>query len=139
MKRQPTERPLFRTMRGTKTRGETVALHAHDEAQLIFAASGTMQVYTEAGRWLVPPQLAVWAPAGIPHRIDVLSDTEFRMIYWQPEASRAWAPLGSLDRPFALRVSPLLRALILAAFAADATPDKTGLVVRLILFGHEPG
>ena len=43
--------------------------------------------------------------------------------------------VGSLDRPFALRVSPLLRALILAAFVADANPDKTGLVVRLIL--HE--
>ena len=135
MKRQSAELPPFRTHRGAKTRGATVALHAHDEAQLIFAASGTMQVYTEAGRWLVPPQLAVWAPAGVPHRIDVLSDTEFRMIYWQPAASRAWAPSGSLDRPFALRVTPLLRELILAAFAADATPDKTGLVVRLIL--HE--
>ena len=135
MKRQFDALPPFRLHRGAKTRGAAVALHAHDEAQLIFAASGTMQVYTEAGRWLVPPQLAVWAPAGVPHRIDVLSDTEFRMIYWQPAASLGWAPPGRLDCPFALRVTPLLRELILAAFAANVAPDKSELVVRLIL--HE--
>ncbi len=135
MRRQPANWLPFRVHRGTKARGTAVALHAHDEAQLIFAASGTMQVYTETGRWLVPPQLAVWAPAGVPHRIDVLSDTEFRMIYWHPTASRAWAPAASLNRAFALSVTPLLRALILAAFAADATPDKSELIVRLVL--HE--
>jgi AraC-like DNA-binding protein len=133
IKRQPNEPPLFRTLRRTNTRGAVVASHAHDEAQLIFAASGTMQIYTESGRWLVPPQLAVWAPAGISHQIDLLSDTELWMIYWHPSAARDWAPAKSLDREFALRVTPLLRELIFAAFEADATPEKIELVVRLIL------
>ena len=110
-------------------------MHAHDEAQLIFAASGTMQVHTDSGRWLVPPQLAVWVPARVAHRVEVLSDTEHWMIYWQAAASRAWAPSEALDRAFALRVTPLLRELIFAAFLADAPPEKTELVVRLIL--HE--
>jgi AraC-like DNA-binding protein len=135
MKRQPAERPLFRTVRGSNTRGAAVALHAHDEAQLIFAASGTMQVYTDAGRWLVPPQLAVWAPAGVPHRIDILSDTDLWMIYWHPSASQAWVPSRHLGRAFALRVTPLLRELIFAAFEPGAPPQKAELVVRLIL--HE--
>ncbi len=135
MKRQPATPPLFRTVRGTKTRGAAIALHAHDEAQLLFAASGTMQVYTSAGRWLVPPQLAVWIPARTPHRIDVLSDTESWMIYWQTSASREWAPSDTLHRAFALKVTPLLRELIFAAFDADAAADKIELVVRLIL--HE--
>ncbi len=126
---------MVRTVRGNKVRGTAVALHAHDEAQLIFAASGTMQVHTTTGRWLVPPHLAVWVPAGMPHRTDALTDTEAWMIYWHPSASREWAPSQSLDRAFALRVTPLLRELIFAAFATDAAPDKTGLVVRLIL--HE--
>ena len=116
-------------------RGTAAALHAHDEAQLIFAASGTMQVYTDAGRWLVPPQLAVWVPASVPHRTEMLSDTEQWMIYWQAAASRAWAPADSLVRPFALRVTPLLRELIFAAFDTLAPPGKAELVVRLIL--HE--
>ncbi len=135
MKRQPLGQPVFRTKRDTKMRGAAVALHAHEEAQLLFAASGTMQVYTDSGRWLVPPQLAVWLPAGVPHRIDVLSDTEAWMIYWHRVASQAWAPSASLDRAFALRVTTLLRELIFAAFAADAAPDKAELVVQLIL--HE--
>ncbi|MBV8662691.1 MAG: helix-turn-helix transcriptional regulator [Hyphomicrobiales bacterium] len=135
MNRQIVGQPLFRTRRSSRVRGDAVALHAHDEGQLIFAASGTMQVYTETGRWLVPPQLAVWAPSGVSHRMDVLSDTELWMIFWQPSALRAWAPSKSLDREFALRVTPLLRELIFAAFEADAPLEKAELVVKLIL--HE--
>ena len=126
---------MFRTWRGSKRRGAEVALHAHNEGQLLFAATGTMQVYTSSGRWLVPPQLAVWLPARVPHRIEILSDIESCMIYWHPSATRDWAPSDSLDRAFALRVTPLLRELIFAAFETDATPGKTELVVRLIL--HE--
>ena len=108
-------------------------MHAHDEAQLTFAVSGMMQVHTAAGRWLVPPQLAVWAPAGIPHQVDVLADAELWMIYWQPWVVHDWAPSKSLDRAFALRVTPLLQALLNAAFAADAMPEKVALIVRLVL------
>lgn len=132
--RQLSEQP-FRTLRGTKKRGVSVALHDHDEAQLIFAASGTMQVHTPAGCWLVPPQLAVWVPAGVPHRVDLLSDVEHRMIYWRPAAVRDWAPSAALGRAFALRVTPLLRELILVAVTEDAASEKAGLAVRLIL--HE--
>ena len=57
------------------------------------------------------------------------------MIYWHPAAAQDWAPSASLERPFALRVTPLLRELIFAAFMEDAAPGKTELVVRLIL--HE--
>lgn len=135
MKRQSNAHPLFSTQRRSKTRGTTVALHAHKEAQLIFAATGTMQVYTSAGRWLVPPQLAVWAPAGVPHRIELLSDTDLWMIFWHPAALRKWARSQSLNREFALKITPLLRELIFAAFEPDALPERGELVARLIL--HE--
>ena len=133
--RQIGELPPFRIFRGTKLRGTGAPLHGHDEAQLIFAASGTIQVYTPFGRWLVPPQFAVWVPAGVLHGVDMLSDAELWMVYWQSAAARAWAPSASLDRAFALRVTPLLRTLIFAVLDAAATPGKTELVVRLIL--HE--
>lgn len=135
MKRQPLGQPSFRTLRGLKARGAVAGSHVHDEAQLIFAASGTMQVTTSSGRWLVPPQLAVWVPAGVPHRNEMLSDTEQWMIYWLAPAARAWAPSKLLDRAFALRVTPLLRELIFAVFDARANPDKAELLARLIL--HE--
>jgi AraC-like DNA-binding protein len=135
MKRQMLAEPLVRSRRGSRPRGDVIAFHAHEEAQLIFAASGTMQVYTETGRWLVPPQLAVWVPSGVRHRIDILSPTELWTLFWHSKASRKWAPSRPLEREFALRVTPLLRELIFAAFEIDAISERTELVGRLVL--HE--
>lgn len=135
MTRQAQIPMLFRILRRTFPRGEAVGLHAHEESQVIFATSGTLQVYTASGRWFVPPQLALWMPAGIPHRVDMLSDTELRMIYWHPSALQKWAPERPLDYIFALAVTPLLRELILAAFNVDIPSKKAELAVRLIL--HE--
>ncbi len=133
--RQSNERPPYRLMQDAKPRGAAVALHRHGEAQLIFSAAGTVQVSTSFGRWLVPPQLAAWVPAGVEHSVDVLSDAEHRLIYWRPEVVRAWAPSTMLDRPFVLKVSPLLRQLIFSSFAEGVNVVKRDLVVRLIL--HE--
>ena len=135
MKRQNAEQPLFRLYQGFRARGAVMPMHAHDEAQLTFVASGMMQILTASGRWLVPPQLAVWAPAGVPHQVEVLSRSEFLIIYWQPSALRSWSSSQSLGRAFALRVTTLLRALIAAVFAGDTSQAKTELIVRLVL--HE--
>lgn len=42
--------------------------HAHDSHQLLFAASGTLQLETASNRFLLPAQCAIWIPAGIRHR-----------------------------------------------------------------------
>ena len=44
-------------------KGVRLDTHMHREAQLVYAAKGTMQVTTPKGRWLVPPDRAVWVPA----------------------------------------------------------------------------
>ncbi|UXH77566.1 helix-turn-helix transcriptional regulator [Roseateles amylovorans] len=111
-------------------------MHTHDAGQLTFAASGMVQVHTDDGRWLVPPQLAVWVPAGAAHRVEALTDAELWIVHWQQAAVLEWAPPTLLDRrAFALRIGPLLRALLEAAFATELAPDKTELVIRLML--HE--
>lgn len=127
--------PLFHIRQRARRPGERIDPHHHDEAQLILALSGTTQIHTDTGRWLVPPQLAVWIPAGITHRLDVLSGAEMRLLHWHPDALRRWAPALPLDREFALRVSPLLRELTQAAFAPDTDADKQLLIGQLIL--HE--
>ena len=68
------QEPAFTIHRGSKRRGMGLPMHAHDEAQLIYAAAGMVQIHTPEGRWLVPSQLAVWIPAGTSHRLEVLSD-----------------------------------------------------------------
>src|SRR5271169_476985 len=66
-------------------RGARLALHRHDEAQLLFAPHGVMQVTTPNGRWLVPPARAVWLPPRFEHAVDLLSDIEMRTLYVEPE------------------------------------------------------
>ena len=39
--------------------------HRHPSAQLIHASSGVMTVATAQGRWVVPPQRAVWVPPAV--------------------------------------------------------------------------
>ncbi|KTC22268.1 hypothetical protein AO390_04070 [Pseudomonas marginalis ICMP 11289] len=116
-----------------KARGVEVELHQHEEAQLMYASSGTLQIHTRSGCWLVPPQLAVWVPAHVLHKIDVLSDVHVCIVYYQAIAARTWAPAQALNRTFALGVTPLLRELIFAAVKPDNSSEKSELLVKLIL------
>src|SRR5580700_10372513 len=66
----------------TYKKGVRLGTHMHREAQLVYAARGTMQVTTPKGRWLVPPDRAVWVPARCEHSIDVLADIDMRTLYF---------------------------------------------------------
>lgn len=127
--------PPFSFHRALKGRGEALPEHAHAEAQLTFAASGMVQMHTEAGRWLVPPQLAVWVPSGAPHRLEILTDAELWLVNWRPNGMPSWAPPVGLDRAFALRTTPLLYALLVEAITGVHDASKAELLVRLML--HE--
>src|SRR3978361_2583359 len=61
-------------------KGTRLDTHMHREAQLVYAARGMMQVTTPKGRWLVPPDRAVWVPALCEHALDVLADIERRAL-----------------------------------------------------------
>ncbi len=112
-------------------KGVRLHTHMHREAQLVYAAKGTMQVTTPKGRWLVPPDRAVWVPARLEHSIDVLADIEMRTLYfdlaWLAREERS----ASLDAEFVVRVSRLLHEAILALFDGGNDPDRTGLLVKL--------
>jgi len=108
-------------------------MHSHATAQLTFAASGVVQVHTVEGRWLVPPQLAVWIPAGVSHQVEILTEAELWMVHWQPAALQNWGPETLSRAAFALRVTPLLRSLLTATFTEHNDENKTELLVRLML------
>jgi AraC-like DNA-binding protein len=123
----------FRVTRGLKRRGEGLPTHSHVEAQLTFALSGVVQVHTAAGRWLVPPRLAFWVPAKLSHWVEVLTDAELWIVHCD---TKAVAEVGSLvgpDRAFAVGVTPLLRALLDAAFQKGVDANKSDLLIRLML------
>lgn len=62
-------------------RGLHIEPHSHTWAQVLYAVSGVMWV--EAGReaLVVPPQRAVWLPAGTQHSIHMMSDVDMRNLY----------------------------------------------------------
>lgn len=126
-------RPTFNIHRMSKPSGSALPLHTHDEAQLTYAASGMIQLHTDEGVWLVPPQLAAWIPAGVPHRLDIMTDAELWMVQWQPSAIAAWAPSDFPNRAFASKVTPLLHSLLATAVEDEVTSTKAELLVRLIL------
>ncbi|WP_448120961.1 AraC family transcriptional regulator [Xanthomonas arboricola] len=125
----------FTIHRVLKQKGSNLPHHVHDEGQLTFAASGTVQVHTDEGVWLVPSRLVAWVPAGVPHRLDILTDAELWIMLWRKEAIRDWAPASFPVRAFVSQVTPLLRALLDEAVSADPGTEKAELMVRLAL--HE--
>jgi AraC-like DNA-binding protein len=114
-------------------KGVRLDTHMHREAQLVYAAKGTMQVTTPKGRWLVPPDRAVWVPARLEHSIDVLADIQMRTLYfdlaWLAREQRS----RSLDAEFVVKVSRLLHESILALFDGRDDPGRTDLLIRLAM------
>jgi AraC-like DNA-binding protein len=114
-------------------KGVRLGTHMHREAQLVYAAKGTMQVTTPKGRWLVPPDRAVWVPARLEHSIDVLADIQMRTLYFDLAWLKREHRSRSLDAEFVVRVSRLLHESILALFDGRNEPDRTDLLIRLIM------
>jgi AraC-like DNA-binding protein len=114
-------------------KGVRLGTHMHREAQLVYAIRGTMQVTTPKGRWLVPPDRAVWVPARLEHSIDVLADIEMRTLYfdlaWLAQQSRS----KHLNAEYVVRVSRLLHETILALFDGRNDPIRNELLVSLAL------
>ncbi|SEJ88355.1 AraC-type DNA-binding protein [Achromobacter sp. NFACC18-2] len=101
-------------------RGELLPDHAHRRAQLLYGATGVMHVATRDGNWVVPPQRAVWIPAGVTHRVRMLG-VSTRSAYIEPGAARAGSKSCEV-----IEVSPLLRALLLEAVDMPAAYDPRG-------------
>ncbi|MEE9317061.1 MAG: helix-turn-helix transcriptional regulator [Rhodospirillales bacterium] len=107
--------------------GDTTDWHSHPRAQLIYGISGVMTVNTEAGRWVLPPERAVWVPGGIEHRVDTVGGIRIRSLFVAPDAVRGMPPDCCV-----VTVSPLLKALILEAVALPKLYDPQGPDGRLM-------
>jgi AraC-like DNA-binding protein/mannose-6-phosphate isomerase-like protein (cupin superfamily) len=111
--------------------GFEILPHHHERAQLIYATAGTMRISTRDGVWMVPPQRALWMPAGVSHSIVMLSDTTMRTLYVRDDAAGAMPAECRV-----LSISPLLRELIVRATELPMQYDESGPaghVVALIL------
>ena len=83
--------------------------HSHPWVQFSYAISGVLEIQTAQGRFIAPPQRAVWIPAGVKHRVHCSADTQIRSLYIDNHTLSA-AP----NNCRVVEVSPLLKELIRA-------------------------
>ncbi|TNE64803.1 MAG: AraC family transcriptional regulator [Alphaproteobacteria bacterium] len=105
--------------------------HHHDRCQVIYGVAGIMQVTTHAGSFVLPPQRALWLPAGTEHMVRCRSAVSLRTLYIDPHA-RSNLP----QKCQVITVSELLRALILQAMKVPQRYEddsREGRIMRLIL------
>jgi AraC-like ligand binding domain len=106
--------------------GETKR-HVHPRGQLLYAARGTLTTTAEEGTWVAPPQRAIWVPAGVPHVTRHSIGTELRSVFVHKDA------VSSLPaRCTVVRVSPLLRELLVAVVRLPTLYDEDGADGRLV-------
>jgi AraC-like DNA-binding protein len=101
--------------------------HEHERAQLIFATAGTMRVVTGNALWVVPPQRALWMPAGTVHGIEMLQAVSMRTLYVRTDAAS-----GMPSECRVMQVSPLMRELIVRATELPLHYDQEGAPGHLI-------
>src|SRR5262245_57656712 len=112
-------------------KGTRYDAHRHRRAQLFHIVSGAVTVETERGTFVVPPERAVWIPSNVTHAVTYLERTAQRFLFLRPEAA-----LHLPAEPAVIRLSPLLRELILAfmGYARDAqSGGPAGRIAGVIL------
>lgn len=107
-----------------------VSEHEHSRAQLLHPVSGVVVVSTRIGRWLVPPDHALWIPAGVRHAVDMIGLVEMYSAYLRIDATP--------DLPSHLHVTgmtSLMHSLIEQAIRLGPEPSgkRAGLILDLLV------
>lgn len=84
--------------------------HQHEWHQLLYAVSGVLVVNLEGERYFIPPEQAIWLPAGHQHSVYTEHGADLKSLYIQREYRGL-----STERPQILQITPLVKELILSA------------------------
>ncbi|MER9893551.1 helix-turn-helix transcriptional regulator [Mesorhizobium sp. M0119] len=113
--------------------GYHVPRHYHSRSQLLHALVGVVLVTTRHGRWMVPPDHAMWIPAGTEHSVEMLGDVSMRSVYVMPEAIP-----GLPDGLRVVGITDLMHSLIVESEKLPQGAElegRGGLIMKLLL--HE--
>jgi len=58
--------------------------HFHDIDQIQYAFHGTAEVETAESHYLLPPAVAAWIPAGLPHRTKITNRVRTMSVFLEP-------------------------------------------------------
>ena len=107
--------------------GYTDLSHSHARAQLLYASSGVMSVIVDTASFVIPPQRAVWVPAGHAHEVSCRGHVSLRTLYFDNSVH----DLGD-GSCRVIEVSDFLHALILEVAHFGSTYDMSGREGRII-------
>src|SRR5918993_84685 len=85
--------------------------HSHKRGQLIYAIRGVLVCTTHEATFVVPPQRALWVPAGVVHEARTRGHVSLRTLYLDESSIATGLPPGCMT----IEVSSLLRELIVEA------------------------
>lgn len=91
-------------------------MHSHARGQLLYAATGVMSVIADRMSLLLPPNRAIWLPAGTGHELQCRGAVSLRAIYMDEAIGDV---LGGCC---VLEVTGLLKALILEMVTLGLSP-----------------
>lgn len=123
------DRPVV-ALRDEYPAGFVDVMHSHDHVQILYASSGVMAVRTREVSFVIPPQRAVWLPAGMEHEVACRGPVSLRTLYLRPGGEHARAACRVFE------VSNLLRALILEVVEFPPLYDlegREGTIIALLL------
>ena len=105
--------------------------HSHYRGQLLCIESGLIQVNTDKGSWVLPPQRAGWIPPGAMHSVHLCSSLSGRSLLFAPQVC---SKLPSA--PCVIGISEVLQVLTLRSALwskSDAlTPEQKRIVAVLL-------
>jgi AraC-like DNA-binding protein len=106
--------------------GFTDPKHSHDRNQMLYASSGVMSVVTPSMSFVIPPQRAVWLPAGVEHEVSCRGPVSLRTLYIDPAYDLGMGTCRVIE------VSDFLKALILEIVSFDHEYDVAGREGRIV-------
>lgn len=104
--------------------------HSHERAQLSYAFSGVMSVVTDRSTFVLPPNRAIWIPAGVRHMVSCRGDVALNVLYIDPALPGQPDVCRVFDMPL------LARALIQEILTFPHEYDEAareGRIVQLLI------
>lgn len=101
--------------------------HTHARAQLLYGCTGVMTVLTGQGEFVVPPQRAMWLPAGTSHEVQCRGPVSLRTLFVDP---RTMPTLPA--KCCVIEVSRLLHSLLNEAVQVPEEYDLEGREARIM-------
>jgi AraC-like DNA-binding protein len=100
------DRPITSFCIETSQNNDELPLHFHRKGQLVVASHGSVMCRAPGGLWIVPPQGAVWIPAGVLHSNCMSDFGKVYVVFIDPSASMLPRTCCTFT------ITPLVRELI---------------------------